>query len=340
MSILRRFIILSSVIFVLFFSGCVHENKAIPTFSNHDHYAISKAYSKTYMPLDAADVQAPSAYVMNFDTGDILLDMNSNQSLPVASISKIMTELLVLEALESGALTWEEEVPISEYAYTISNTLGIDKIPFEAGETYTVRELFEIMAIRSSNGATIALAEAVAGSEHQFVQLMNERAVALNLTNSRFVNSTGLTNVSIKYFDPIGELSDSNHMSAKDIVTLAGYLIDHHAELLDMTSQPGVDFRGEMYSSTNLMLPNVIIDVPNFPTDIDVTFSGVDGFKTGYTTKAGYCFVGTTVMNDIRFISVILGTESMADRFIQTKNLYTELANQHEGQYKMATTQQ
>lgn len=324
MSFLRKITILLSIGLSLLLGGCAQIGKEASFFAEYEHQAIIKHASKTYAPLDGMNLELPSAYVMNFDTGDILLDINSDQSLPVASMSKTMTELLVLEAVGNGQLNWHDTVSISEYAYTISNTLGIDAIAFEADELYTVQELFDIMAIRSSNAASIALAEAVAGSERAFVQLMNERAKQLNLTNSHFVNSTGLTNHSIQQFDPIGDLDDSNHMSAKDVVTLANYLIEHHEELLEVTARPKVQFRDDEFGSTNLMLPQ-----ENDLFGIDVAFNGVDGFKTGFTDEAGYCFVGTTVINDARFISVVIGAESMPERFTKTKEIYEAIAKQN-----------
>lgn len=304
--------------------GCAQKEKEAAFFTEYEHQAIVKAESKTYSSLEGIDLELPSTYVINFDTGDVLLDVNSDQSLPVASMSKTMTELLVLEAIENGQLHWDDTVSISKYAYTISNTLGIDAIAFEKDELYTVRELFDIMAIRSSNAASIALAEAVAGSEREFVRLMNERAKQLKLTNSHFVNSTGLTNHSIQQFDPVGNLEDSNHMSAKDVVTLANYLIENHPELLEVTARPKVQFRGNEFNSTNLMLPQ-----EDDLFGIDVSFNGVDGFKTGFTNEAGYCFVGTTVVNNVRFISVVIGAENMPDRFTKTKEIYESIASQN-----------
>src|SRR5699024_4622613 len=178
----------------------------------------------------------------------------------------------------------------------------------------------------------------VAGSESKFVTQMNQKAKELGLTNSSFVNSTGLTNYHIKNFYSVGKLEDSNHMSAHDVVSLAAYLIDDYPQLLEITSQLAVDFRGTSFESTNIMLPGAIIDYPDFPVDLDVSFKGVDGFKTGYTDEAGYCFVGTTVIEGVRFISVVIGAEEMPDRFIETKAIYKELAAQKNGQPKMAST--
>src|SRR5699024_7683404 len=174
---------------------------------------------------------------------------------------------IILEAIEAGQLQWEDEVDISNYAYTISNTLGIDAIAFEEDASYSVEELFHAMAIRSSNGATIALAEAVAGSEKEFVTLMNEKAKMLQLDQSSFVNSTGLTNHHIEAFYSVGELDDANVMSAKDVATLAAYLIEHFPHLLDITSQLTVDFQGESFESTNLMLPGADLEQFFLPKD-------------------------------------------------------------------------
>lgn len=319
------------IVFLISLSACSLSNQTDEVFPIYEHVSMHKDYSKTFYPIEGEALSASSSYVVNFDTGDVLLDKNSNKSLPVASMSKIMSELLILEAIETGALQWEDEVEISEYAYTISNTLGIDAIAFEEDASYRVEDLFHAMAIRSSNAATIALAEAVAGSEKEFVKLMNEKTEELQLDQSTFVNSTGLTNHHIQEFYTVGDVDDANEMSAKDVATLATYLIEHFPHLLDITSQLSVDFHGESFDSTNLMLPGADLDEFPLPEDIDIAFEGMDGFKTGFTDEAGYCFVGTAQIDHVRFISVVIGADEMIDRFIETKSIYMEIMEQKKG---------
>lgn len=275
-------------------------------------------------PLTDISLQAKAAFLMNSVTGDILFDKNADESLAIASMSKIMTELIVLEAIEAGELDWDDFVTISEYAYTISHQPGYSSVQLEQDKKYTVQELFYAMAIQSANGATIALAEAVSGTEKDFVSLMNNKALELQLKDTHFVNSTGLTNVDLLTYHSVGSPEDSNKMSARNLATLVQYVIQQFPDLLNITTQISFDFQGETRYNSNWMLPGTEIDW----IDVDITFPGVDGLKTGFTNDAGYGFAGTVEMNDVRFISVIIGTEELENRFVETKILYEAIAEQ------------
>lgn len=177
-------------------------------------------------PISGLDMEAEAAILVNALTGDVLFEKNSSESLAVASMSKIMTELLILEAVEEGILRWEDTTEISEYAFVTSNHPGLSSVLLRQDEAYTIQELFHAMAIRSANGATIALAEARSGSEKEFVSLMNERAHELGLEDTYFVNSTGLTNDDLQGYHSTGSLDDKNMMSANDLAVLTKYVID------------------------------------------------------------------------------------------------------------------
>ncbi|MEI3613747.1 D-alanyl-D-alanine carboxypeptidase family protein [Pseudogracilibacillus sp. SO30301A] len=275
-------------------------------------------------PISDLDIQAEAAILINAVTGEVVFEKNSSTSLAVASMSKIMTELLILEAIEEEVLRWEDTTKISDYAYTISNHPGFSSVLLEQDQTYTMEELFHAMAIRSANGATIALAEAMSGSEKEFVALMNERARELGLEDTHFVNSTGLTNDDLQGFHSTGLLDDKNMMSANDLATLTKYIIDRFPDLLEVTKLKEFDFQGETYTNSNWMLTGTEVDF----IDVDVTYDGVDGLKTGFTEEAGYGFTGTVQMGDVRVISVIIGTEEIEDRFLETIMLYEAVEEQ------------
>lgn len=275
-------------------------------------------------PLSNIQLQAKAAILTNFESGEILFDKNIDESLPIASMSKIMSELIVLEAIEAGELNWNDSITISEYAYTISNQPGYASVQLEQDKKYTVEQLFNAMAIQSANGATIALAEAASGSEKDFVTLMNDKAEELKLTETYFVNSTGLTNVDLLDFHSVGVVEDSNKMSARDLATLVHHILHHYPELLNITKQVSFDFQGDTRYNSNWMLPGTEVDW----IETDIIFPGIDGLKTGYTTDAGYGFAGTVEIDDFRFISVVIGTEEIEDRFIETKILYEAIAEQ------------
>jgi len=275
-------------------------------------------------PLSDVPLQAKAAILINFETGEILFEKNVDESLPIASMSKIMTELLVLEAIEAGELDWDDSVIISEYAYTISNQPGYASVQLERDKKYTIEDLFYAMAIQSANGATIALAEATSGSEKDFVTLMNDKAAELQLKDTHFVNSTGLTNEDLLNFHSIGSPEDSNKMSASNLATLVKHIIHHYPDLLNITKQISFDFQGKTHYNSNWMLPGT----ENDWVETDIIFPGIDGLKTGYTNDAGYGFAGTVEINGFRFISVIIGTETIEDRFVETKILYESIAEQ------------
>lgn len=273
---------------------------------------------KRFWKLSDVELEASSVMLMDAETGHIIYEKNSDLSLPAASMSKMMTELLVLEALTTDKLDWESKVSISQYAHEISHHPGYASVELQKDRAYTVEELFEAMAIHSANGAAIALAEAVSGSEELFVQQMNNKAKELGLDASEFVNSTGLDNQHLGDFSSVGALSDTNKMSAKDLVTLAEYLLEKYPSILEITSQPHYLANEKEYLNTNRMLSG------------ELYFEGVDGLKTGYTDLAGYCFTGTVQQGDVRLISVVMGTDSEQERFTETEKLYNKAFDQIE----------
>ncbi|TFJ92374.1 D-alanyl-D-alanine carboxypeptidase family protein [Lentibacillus salicampi] len=260
-----------------------------------------------------------AAILMDFDNGEILYEKNVDQQLPVASMTKIMVEYLVLQSIDQNQLSWQSKVPISDEVYTISNNPNFSNVPLQKGTSYTVKELYQAMAIHSANGATIALAEKIGGTEKKFVEKMNETAKSMGLDHTRFVNSTGLNNSDLGDFYPTGSPSEGNRMSAKDVAHLAQKLIRNYPEVLDVSDKAVAVFNQDgkkpnRYYSTNLMLPN-----RGFP---ELEYPGVDGLKTGYTGKAGYVFTGTAKQSNERLISVVMGTQSKLARFEETKELF------------------
>ncbi|SDK29137.1 D-alanyl-D-alanine carboxypeptidase family protein [Sediminibacillus albus] len=274
--------------------------------------------------LSNLNLEAESALLINADNQQLLYEKNINRSLPVASMSKMMTEYLVLEAINNGNLTWEQQIPISDYASAISNTPGFSSILLKKELTYTVEELFHATAIHSANGAAIALAEAVAGSEKEFVQLMNQTAERIGLEKSTFVNSTGLSNSDLGSYSYANLPSPDNMMSVKDVASLALELLNTYPEILHISSMPSQTVtHGSQdaitYYNTNSMLPEM--------NEENISYSGVDGLKTGYTDVAGYCFTGTVQQGGTRYVSVIMGAGTENARFSDTKKLYDAAFN-------------
>ncbi|MGQ8875291.1 D-alanyl-D-alanine carboxypeptidase family protein [Paenibacillus sp. TSA_86.1] len=290
------------------------DNLGAQSSSVQRHTQPDKNMALSAATLKHLDIQAGSMILMDAESGGILIEKQSDRVLPAASMSKMMTELLVLEAIDNGGIQWDSEVTISAYASKISSQPGLASVYLASGQAYSVRELFEAMAIYSANGATIALAEAVSGDEQAFVKRMNEMARHFNLEHTRFVNSTGLNNKDLAQFYSTGSPNDTNMMSARDVALLAQVLLERFPELLDIVKQPTLQFQGQSFANTNWMLPEM--------HEYQVSFNGVDGLKTGYTEEAGYCFAGTVKRGDTRLISVVMDTPSKTARFSETGRLY------------------
>ncbi|AXO90964.1 D-alanyl-D-alanine carboxypeptidase [Bacillus anthracis] len=265
----------------------------------------------------ALNIEAGAAILVEANSGKILYQKNADELLSIASMTKMMSEYLVHEAVDKGKLKWDQKVKVSEYAYKISQDRSLSNVPLRNGESYTVKELYEAMAIYSANGATIALAEAISGKEVDFVKLMNSKSKELGLKNYKFVNSTGLTNKDLKGQHPEGTTPDEeNKMAARDVAILAQRLIEDFPKTLDTakiskkTFREGTTDRIDMIN-WNWMLPG-----------LSKSYDGVDGLKTGSTPEAGDCFTGTIEKDGMRFISVVIKTKSRDARFDETKKLY------------------
>lgn len=263
------------------------------------------------------DIKAESAILVDAETGKILFAKNADIALPPASMTKMMTEYLVWEAIESGQISWDTTTKISDYAYSISANQLLSGIGLRQDKEYTVKELYDRMAVISDNGTTIALAELIAGSEGDFVKMMNKTAEKMGLPDYKFVNSTGLPNSFLDEYAPEGTDPDANNLlSARTAALLAYNLINDHPKALNVSSKVNMDI-GEYKNVENLnwMLPHSATFLKQFQ------YKGIDGLKTGHTDLAGYCFTGTAERNGQRLISVVMKTNSKAQRFEETAKL-------------------
>ncbi|WHY72419.1 serine hydrolase [Fictibacillus enclensis] len=256
-----------------------------------------------------------TAILVDGDTGKVLYQKKAEQVLPPASMSKMMTEYLVNEAIKKGKIKWDQKTAISTYAHKISQNRSLSNVPLRSDYKYSVKELYEAMAIYSANGASIALAELVGGSEEKFVKMMNDKAKEMGIKDARFVNCTGLNNNDLQGFDSVGSKTDENKMSAKSVGILAYKLINDYPEVLDIASIPTKWFRPNtddkiLMKNWNWMLPELVYG-----------YKGVDGLKTGTTDSAGYAFAATAKRDGTRLISVLMKSDSYKGRFDETKKL-------------------
>ncbi|RBW67340.1 D-alanyl-D-alanine carboxypeptidase family protein [Bacillus taeanensis] len=277
----------------------------------------------------ALDLNAEAAILIDAETGKVLYEKNPDTVLSPASMTKMMTEYLVLEAIVNKKITWDQEVSVSEYAQKVSQDTALSNVPLLTNLTYTVEELYQAMAIYSANGATIALAELVAGSEAKFVEMMNEKAKVLGMKDYKFVNSTGLNNSDLFGDHPAGDATEENLMSARSTANLAYKLLNDYPEVLETASIAYKDWtkgttNGPIkMENWNWMLPGIT------RTDVN-DYEGLDGLKTGSTNLAGYCFTGTAKKGNMRLISVVMKTSSQYARFKETEKLLDYGFNQFE----------
>ena len=241
------------------------------------------------MPIPAraaqVDITAPSAILMEKSTGEVLFEQDSHAVYEPASVTKVMTLLLVMEAIDAGQLSWDDIITASPYACS----MGGSQIWLKEGEQLTVREMVKAVAVASANDCAVALAEAVAGSESVFVQRMNERAKELGMESTVFCNCTGLP-------------AEGHVSSAYDIALMSRELILNHPQLREFTTIWMDTLREGQFQLTNT---NRLI----------YSYPGATGLKTGSTDSALYCLSATAERDGMELIAVVMHAATPSDRF-------------------------
>ena len=241
------------------------------------------------------EVKAKSAVLMEVQTGTILSEQNAHEPLAPASVTKVMTMLLIMEAIDSGKIGWEDTITASEEAAA----KGGSQIYLKAGETMTVSDMVKSIAVSSANDCACAMAEHLAGSESAFVEQMNTKAKELGMNDTHFVNCTGLDD------DPEAA---SRRTSAHDIAVMSRELLKNHPDIKKYTTIWMDTVRGGAFglSNTNKMVR---------------FYDGCTGLKTGFTTGAGYCLSASAQREGLELIAVVMGSETSKDRFAACKSL-------------------
>ena len=233
---------------------------------------------------------AKSAILIETSTGEVMYQKNANERLAPASMTKIMSLILIMENIENGNLKWNDIVVVSKNA----SSMGGSQIFLETNEMMTVEDLVKGICIASGNDATVALAEKIAGTEKAFVKLMNDKAKSLGLRNTNFMNSTGLD-------------TEGHYSSAHDMSVMARELV-RHEKILEFSSIYEDYLRKNTAKKFWLVNTNRLVKF----------YSYIDGLKTGYTGNAGYCLTATGMKNDMRLISVVMGEENTDNRTTDT----------------------
>ncbi len=237
---------------------------------------------------------ARSGLLMEMSTGEILFEKNIHEEVAVASMTKMMSQILILEAVEDGKIKWDDQVQVSSNAASF----GGSQIWLQPNEVMSVRDLMKGISMASANDATVALAEEIAGSEEEFVKLMNKKAKELGLEHTNFVNSTGLD-------------VENHYSSAYDLAMIAKHLLNEHPAILEFSSVYEDYLRENTPNKFWLVNTNKLIRF----------YEGADGLKTGHTDAAKYCMAVTSKQSDMRLLAVVLGEETAAIRNQETSNL-------------------
>ena len=245
------------------------------------------------LPAQAAgpEVSAKAVLLMEKTTGEVLYEENSHEPLELASVTKVMTMLLIMEALDEGTITKETMVPVSATAAG----MGGSQVYMKEGEEFSVHDMLKAIAVASGNDACVAMAEYLAGSESSFVEKMNARAAELGMENTVFCNCTGLP-------------AEGHHSSAYDIALMSRELILHHPDIRDYTTIWMDTLRDGAFQLANT---NKLIRF----------YDGATGLKTGSTDAALYCLSATAEKEGMELLAVILGSPTSADRFDTAKAL-------------------
>ena len=248
-------------------------------------------------PVGAAELEVAgkSALLMDAATGKVLYEKNAHEPLPPASVTKVMTMLLIMEAIDSGKIGWEDMVTASETAAA----KGGSQIYLKAGESMSVSDMVKSIAVSSANDCACAMAEFIAGSEGAFVAQMNKRAEELGMEHTHFVNCTGLDD----------EAAASSHLTcAYDIAIMSCELLTRHSDIKKFTTIWMDTVRDGSFglANTNKMVR---------------FYPGSTGLKTGFTAKAGYCLSASAQRDGMELIAVVLGAGSSADRFAACRTM-------------------
>ena len=259
--------------------------------------ALEESTSSNTQTETSFHVDAPCALLMEASTGTVLFEQAADEERAPASVTKVMTLLLIFDALASGQISLNDTVSVSEHA----SSMGGSQVFLETGETQTVETMIKCIAVASGNDAAVAMAEYISGSEEAFVSKMNARAKELGMTHTHFINCCGLD-------------AEGHYTSARDIALMSRELTTSYPAIFDYTTIwmeniTHVTIRGS--SEFGLTNTNKLIR----------QYDGATGLKTGSTSKAGFCLSATATKNDISLIAVVMGCSSSKVRIAATSAL-------------------
>lgn len=274
-----------SMLLPIFASADLYEDE-IPVFSADD-YLIDPPVSEVF----ALEDEVAAAILIEAESGEVLFEVNPDERLPIASVTKIMTLLLVMEALDEGSIALTDTVVVSDRAASMGGSQAF----MEPGERMSVNDMLKAITVSSCNDAAVAMAEHLAGSESEFVSRMNKRAEELGMTSTEFVNCTGLDD------------NEMHYSSARDVALMSRALLSH-PKIFDYTTIWMDTIRDGAFGLSNT---NKLIRF----------YDGANGLKTGSTSKARYCLSASAVRDEMQLCAVVLGAPTSAKRFSAARAL-------------------
>ncbi|WKF85156.1 D-alanyl-D-alanine carboxypeptidase family protein [Lacticaseibacillus pantheris] len=268
----------------------------------------------------SVDIDASAAIAIDADSGKIMYAKNADQSLPVASMSKLLTVYLLRQAIKQGKVKWTDTISPSKSMAALSQNRDLSNVPLRTDAKYTVKELYQATLIYSADAAAMMLGDVVAGNQTKFVKMMNTQLQDWGIKDATIVNANGLNNSDLGSNMVAGTGKDAeNKMSAKDMAILARNLLKDYPDVLKTTSITKATFRKGTNDATDMdnwdwMLPGLVASYSKLK---------VDGLKTGTSDAAGDCFTGTVKINGMRMITVVLHANGSGTtkRFVQTAKL-------------------
>lgn len=281
---------------------------------------INLVTTTSSIQADEINQDIKAAIVVDANEGQILYQKNSEQKYPVASMTKLLTALVLLDQIKEEKIGWNTKVIPTQTEVELSHEEGLTNVPLEKDHQYTVKQLYQSLLVGSANASAMALAKVVAGNQENFVKLMKQKASQLGIQGEKIYNTNGLPNgmLNEERDKNVGKDAE-NEFSARDMAKIAQALIKEYPEVLQTTSLKSLEFddQGEktVVNNTNTLLKNQNLKV--------------DGLKTGTSDAAGKCFVGTANKDGHRIITVVIGAKNDDDRFGITQKLMEDTYNNY-----------
>lgn len=283
---------------------------------------IGQGFIKADQTLPQLDLEAKSAIAVDAKTGQIIYAKDDKQTYPVASMSKLLTAYILLQAIHEGKITWKTKVTPTATEVDISNNTELTNVPLQEGHSYTIRQLYQAMLVGSANAATMLIGNAISGTQTKFIDKMRETAKSLRITDAKIYSANGLT---AKYLGneiyPNTDENTENEFSVRDMAIISQKLIKEYPEILETTKLTKIDFNDNGEITTVNNTNELLQDDSNL---------GIDGLKTGTSDAAGYCFASTTNKDGHRIITILAGAKDNDARFDQTKNLLNYIYNNYD----------